>query len=101
MACRSASFSLRASSGVALALLAVAAGPATAQQRCTVTDPTGTPLNLRTDPNGRIVGTVRNGQAVRVLDSTADGRGRPWVYIAETGTGEPLGWVFREFVSCF
>lgn len=77
------------------------AGPASAQRRCTVTDPTGTPLNVRTDPNGRIVGTVRNGQPVTILDTTADGRGRPWVYIAESRSGDPIGWVFREFVSCF
>lgn len=33
---------------------------------CTVIDPTGTPLNVRSGPNGQIVGTLRKGAKVEV-----------------------------------
>ena len=75
--------------------------PASAQSRCRVTDPTGTPLNIRTAPYGRIVGTIANGRLVTIIDRSQDRRGKPWVYIADAYNGEPLGWVYREFVSCF
>ena len=29
--------------------------------RCKVTDPTGTPLNVRDGPNGKVIGTLANG----------------------------------------
>jgi hypothetical protein len=38
---------------------------ASAQDRCRVMDPTGTPLNVRTTPNGNIVGTLNNGSGKR------------------------------------
>jgi hypothetical protein len=81
---------------VCLPLLA-AASPA--QSRCTVTDPTGTPLNVRTRPNGgSIVGALHNGTAVRFVRGAVDERGRPWAYVVpEQGIA---GWIFREFVSC-
>jgi hypothetical protein len=39
-----------------------------AETLCRVVDPTTTPLNVRTTPNGRIVGTLENGAMVSVLD---------------------------------
>ena len=33
-------------------------------QKCEVADPTGTPINVRAKPNGRIVGTLRNGSVI-------------------------------------
>lgn len=90
-----------AATAAALALAALLPQGALAQQRCVVTDPTGTPLNVRTHPNGQVVGIVPNGRPVRILDTAGDPRGRPWAYVAERETGEPIGWVFREFVSCF
>ena len=87
---------------LAAALLSLGwASEAAAQSRCRVMDPTGTPLNIRSGPNGRIVGTLENGLLVTVLDRAADGNGKPWVYIANFQTGAPLGWVFREFIACF
>jgi hypothetical protein len=74
---------------------------ANAQSRCRVTDPTGTPLNLRAAPNGPIVGTLQNGRLVTILAGTVGPGGKPWVHIASFETGEPLGWVFREFIACF
>ena len=70
------------------------AGTAAAGATCIVTDPTGTPLNIRSSPNGNIVGTLRNGTAVVIQDTAYDRQGRAWAYIG-------VGWVFREFISCY
>ena len=99
---------------VAAALTAgLATVPAFAQaaNRCAVTDPTGTPLNIRETPNGEIIGRVTNGAGVRVVNTSFDERGRPWVLIrprgagvleaARSGTSQVVGWVYREFVSCY
>jgi uncharacterized protein YraI len=48
---------------------------------CTVDDPTGTPLNVRSQPNGPIVGALHNGAAVLVSDLILDGSGRRWAKI--------------------
>lgn len=71
-----------------------------ASDRCRVTDPTGTPLNLRDNPNGAVIGSIRNGLIVFIRDGASDGMGRPWVLISSP-TGTTLGWVFREFISCY
>jgi hypothetical protein len=93
----------RAAIAVAFTCVAlIAAAPAEAQSpRCRVMDPTGTPLNVRDQPNGVIIGSVRNGRLVTRLRSSQDERGRPWSYVADRDTGEPLGWVYREFIACF
>jgi hypothetical protein len=72
-----------------------------ASNRCKVMDPTGTPLNVRTAPNGSIIGSLPNGMLVSITDRSEDQRGKPWAYISRYSDGEPLGWVFREFISCF
>jgi hypothetical protein len=46
-------------------------------QRCMVTDPTGTPLNVRRF-DGKIIGALHNGEIVRVLRTGADPKGKPW-----------------------
>ena len=74
---------------------------AMAQSRCRVMDPTGTPLNLRTAPNGQIVGNLPNGVLVLVVDHAVDAKGKPWVYIKSLNDDAILGWVFREFIACF
>lgn len=84
-----------------LALAAAAAGDAAAQSRCKVTDPTGTPLNVRTAPNGDILGTIGNGRDVEVLETRADTRGRSWALVRQPGSPAAMGWVFREFISCY
>jgi hypothetical protein len=73
---------------------------ASADNRCKVTDPTGTPLNVREAPNGKITGTVKNGALVTIL-KTEEQNGKPWVFVADYETKKEIGWVFREFVSCF
>ncbi len=64
-----------------------------------MTDPTGTPLNVR-NIRGEILDTVENGRVVIVRRYGEDARGKPWSLI-ETPDGEPIGWVYREFISCF
>jgi hypothetical protein len=77
--------------------------PAKAERVCRVTDPTGTPLNVRDRPNGRIVNTLRNGREVKIHETTYDGQGRPWVLLGGyyEGVYRTWGWVIREFVSCY
>lgn len=76
--------------------------PASAQSlRCRIMDPTGTPLNLRDAPYGQIVGKLPNGMLVRRGRQTVDRNERPWVFVHNFETDEPMGWVFREYVACF
>jgi hypothetical protein len=85
------------------AALAFAGAQKANAQRCEITDPTGTPLNVRSAPNGRIVGQIRNGAIVHIVDNATDRKGRAWARI-ETERRRRfvvLGWVFREFISCF
>jgi uncharacterized protein YraI len=85
---------------VAAALAATSASPAK-MERCRVMDPTGTPLNARTGPNGSILGKLPNGVLVSVIGQWDDEKGRPWVSVIKYGTGQPLGWVYREYIACF
>jgi len=88
---------LAATSLIGMAL----ASNALAQSRCRVMDPTGTPLNVRTAPNGPIVGALPNGLLVSVVDRAVDANGKPWVYVSGYDDKATLGWVFREFIACF
>ncbi len=83
---------------LACAVLMFAVGSAFAQV-CVVRDPTGTPLNVRTHPNGRIVGALHNGARVEILETTYDNGGRPWAYIRPLDVGQ-RGWVFRAYLDC-
>ena len=69
-----------------------------ARNSCVVTDPTGTPLNIRTSPNGKIVGKIANGERIRMSDQTTES-GKEWAYISNAAS-RPLGWVFRKFLAC-
>jgi hypothetical protein len=64
---------------------------ASAQDRCRVVDPTGTPLNVRTTPNGHVVGALNNGVFVRILDRASNVRGKPGCMWEETRIGCRLG----------
>jgi len=88
---------------VAALTLLISSGFALAAEggRCKVTDPTGTPLNVRESPNGKIVGTLANGALVAIVEAKDAANGKPWVKIVDAKTYKPIGWVFREFVSCF
>ncbi|OIP73481.1 MAG: peptide-binding protein [Oscillatoriales cyanobacterium CG2_30_44_21] len=77
--------------------------PVKAERVCQVTDPTGTPLNVRDSPNGEIINALRNGREVYIHKKTYDAQGRPWVLVGGyyEGIYKTWGWVFREFVSCY
>ncbi|MBD2181133.1 SH3 domain-containing protein [Planktothrix sp. FACHB-1355] len=74
-----------------------------AESVCQVTDPTGTPLNVRDRPNGRIINTLRNGREVYIQEISYDNKGRPWAKIGGYYNGQyrVWGWVIREFISCY
>lgn len=91
---------LRSAKLVLATLTACVLATAAARAECIVADPTPTPLNARTSPNGPIVATLDNGQQVTIIDRSHDKQGRPWVYVSDSGTGQPIGWVFRWFVVC-
>jgi hypothetical protein len=76
---------------------------AQAQEVCRVTDPTGTPLNVRDFPNGKVINTLKNGTVVTIEEMATDERGRPWARIASSDRGNYTiwGWVIREFISCY
>jgi hypothetical protein len=84
---------------LAATVAAQAVTPALAFERCRVTDPTGTPLNVR-DLNLKIVGTLDNGMIVDIRRDGTDPHGKAWAYVAKPD-GDPIGWVYREFISCF
>ena len=65
---------------------------------CSVRDPTGTPLNVRAKPNGRILTTVRNGTAVDVDSGTGMSK---WAKIRfSRGRRTITGWVLRDYLNC-
>src|SRR5215831_1675923 len=63
---------------------------------CTVQEDLATPLNVRSRPNGPILGALHNGSTVFVSDLTAD---RKWAKIVPAEKGKS-GWVFREYLIC-
>lgn len=78
---------------------AVSAQPASAagSGHCLVDDPTGTPLNVRSAPNGTILMALANGTRVDVIEEMKIGPKR-WLFIARQG--ERLGWAFGAYVVC-
>lgn len=90
---------MRRKSFVAVIVVAVFASGLTPAfgTECVVADPTGTPLNVRAQPNGQILSTLDNGLSVDVIAETRVG-GKRWVEVA--ADGETLGWVFGNFLHC-
>lgn len=72
-------------------------------ERCTVVDPTGTLLNVRSSPNGKkIVSRLKNGTSIFIEDYRADAQDREWVLVRLTGkkVNKSLGWVLKDFLEC-
>lgn len=88
-----------ASNALVAAVLGFGLTDASAQMRCTVNDLTGTPLNIRNQPNGRIVGALHNDVPVFLSDVVEDSRGRRWARVIPVSEGK-TGWVFRDYLSC-
>jgi len=68
-------------------------------KECVVVDPTGTPLNVRDQPNGKILFTLRNGTSAVWRSMSKD---QKWVKIFPlTGRHyDKEGWVFTDFLDC-
>jgi hypothetical protein len=89
--------------GLLLASLFAFSAPVQAEQICKITDPTGTPLNVRDRPNGAVVNALRNGREVYILEVSYDEQDRQWARVGGyyEGNYRIWGWVLREFVSCY
>jgi hypothetical protein len=83
-----------------LVIPALLAAPTWAHAACLVADPTGTPLNVRLAPYAPIVRTIPNNVAVRVVETTRDRNGEPWVHIVYAASGVEIGWVYRRYLDC-
>lgn len=64
---------------------------------CTVVDPTGTPLNVREGPNGKILSTLKTGSKVEFIEHKED-KGKKWALVAKYG--ESWGYVFGDYLKC-
>jgi len=64
---------------------------------CVVADPTGTPLNVRFEPQGPVLSVLDNGVPVQVVEERLHG-GKRWAKVA--ANGETLGWVFAAYLDC-
>lgn len=67
---------------------------------CTVSDPTGTPLNVRGQPGGDIVGSWTNGVKVRGGMERQMHKGKPWVAVERIADDNAIGWVFDPYLKC-
>ena len=72
-------------------------------ERCAVSDPTGTLLNVRASPNGKkTVSKLKDGTSIFIEDYRADDQDREWALVRLTGkrVNKSLGWVLKEFLEC-
>jgi len=96
---------------VALAAMtnAVNAGSTEGRWTCVVADPTGTPLNVRIEPNSKskIIGTLKNGTKVYPADIGSIDLGdkdNRWILLYKQtlipGENPEVGWVFVKYLKC-
>jgi hypothetical protein len=63
---------------------------------CRVTDPSGTPLNVRSAPKGgSIRGAITNDTIVKVLEVRGD-----WARIKPHSSPGKSGWVYSKYLDC-
>jgi hypothetical protein len=69
---------------------------------CIVVDPTGTTLNIRPSPNGKIVATARKGTRIQVFegDEKYDSQNRAWYSVALPTSSAPDGYALAEYIRC-
>jgi hypothetical protein len=65
-------------------------------EQCRVADPEP-PLNVRTTPNGSVVGALSNDTRVVVLDYNPN---KTWAFVGRYEDRSPVGWVFTEYLDC-
>lgn len=68
---------------------------------CKITEPKGGPLNARIIPDGKIINKLKNGRKVYSGEIGYDSAGQPWVKVYDAKSGRYLGWIFREYISCY
>ena len=68
---------------------------------CKITEPKGGPLNARVIPDGKIINKLKNGRKVYSGEIGYDSAGQPWTKVYDANSGRYLGWVFREYISCY
>jgi hypothetical protein len=65
---------------------------------CSVNDPTGTPLNVRSKPNCKIIARLENGTIVEQTDTPIQDK---WEEIKfKVGNKTVRGWVFKDYLAC-
>ncbi len=64
---------------------------------CTVVDPTGTPLNVRDGPNGKILSTLKKGELVE-FNEHKEVNGKKWALVSKFS--EASGYVFGDYLTC-
>ena len=65
---------------------------------CVVNDPTGTQLNVRSEPNGKIIARLKNKTLVEQTNTPLKDK---WVEIQfSSGNRKMTGWVFRNYLAC-
>ena len=79
---------------ISIAMLMPAAA---ADKICAVADPTGTPLNVRSSPNGTILGALHNDTIVMIKETATVG-GQKWARVLPNGGKQ--GWVYRDYLDC-
>jgi TRAP-type C4-dicarboxylate transport system substrate-binding protein len=86
----------------ATAIAALSAPAGAASLNCRVADPTGTPLNIRMEPNGQVVNTAINGELIQVFsgEEKYDSRGRLWYYVANRWSSAPDGYALAAYIRC-
>ncbi|RWX57771.1 hypothetical protein EOA24_40975, partial [Mesorhizobium sp. M2A.F.Ca.ET.039.01.1.1] len=61
---------------------------------CWITDPSGTPLNVRNSPFGELTGAVlQNSRPLRITQFSWDSKGHPWAAV-------PGGWSSAKYMTC-
>lgn len=71
---------------------------------CTVVDPTGSALNIRSAPNGKIIGTAKNGAKLEFIDHQTV-MGKKWArvgrYDPNTGALDAISaYLYASYLDC-
>ena len=68
---------------------------------CQVSDPSPTPLNVRSVPRGKVVRTLAYETIVYKTGKVAADRAKKtWVQVSLEKSGPAIGWVYREYITC-
>jgi hypothetical protein len=67
---------------------------------CSANDPTGTPLNLRSKPGGKIVARIKHNTIVEQTDTPIRGNWQEIRVRVGTKQKQVVGWVFKPYLAC-